>query len=478
MEAILGTRNPVKRADYTRYQSDPAAYCRDVLGVTLTPQQEQVCGALIRHKWILVPSANETGKSYIEGCLALWHYDCFDPGLTIITAPAAEQIRDTVFAEMRLMRPGHPDWYPSAMRLESSPKHWVKGYTARNATSFHGRHEGSVFVVFEEAEEIEPEFWVAADSMAHYFAAFYNPISTNAETVLREQSGKYHVVRLSALDHPNVAAGLAGDPPPFPKAITLDRVIDRLDKWATRIDADTYDPARDVQIGDRYWRPGPVAEARVLGRRPTGAVGTVWSKELTDKLLSTRHALNPAWPLVVGVDVARKGDDFTAIHIRRGLCSIHHEAHNGWNTVATEDRIKTILFHMTGNDAAAKLVTVNVDDIGVGGGVVDHLAAAGYAVNGVNVSRLASTDEYPDIRSQLWFDTADMVDQGLIDISRIPHAADELVKQLRAPGYEYDKKGRRVVDPKKKTKAAAGRSPDDADAFNLAYHTPLVVSPQ
>jgi hypothetical protein len=41
-----------------------------------------------------------------------------------------------------------------------------------------------------------------------------------------------------------------------------------------------------------------------------------------------------------------------------------------------------------------------------------------------------------------------------------------------APRYKLDSEGRRVVEPKEKTKERIKRSPDDADGFNLAYAPP------
>ena len=44
-----------------------------------------------------------------------------------------------------------------------------------------------------------------------------------------------------------------------------------------------------------------------------------------------------------------------------------------------------------------------------------------------------------------------------------------LRQQLLAPAWEVDSAGRRAVEKKDETKDKIGRSPDDADAFNLAY---------
>jgi hypothetical protein len=89
----------------------------------------------------------------------------------------------------------------------------------------------------------------------------------------------------------------------------------------------------------------------------------------------------------------------------------------------------------------------------------------------VNSSETADDQErYINRRSELWFAAADRGREGRLDLSRIDRRAyDVLVAQLTAPKYKYDSQGRRVVEPKEETKKRLQRSPDDADAFNLAY---------
>ena len=59
----------------------------------------------------------------------------------------------------------------------------------------------------------------------------------------------------------------------------------------------------------------------------------VWSEALWEIVTRlNKLEIKPHWKVQIGCDVARFGDDWTAIHVRRGGCSIHHEAHNGWST--------------------------------------------------------------------------------------------------------------------------------------------------
>jgi hypothetical protein len=45
-----------------------------------------------------------------------------------------------------------------------------------------------------------------------------------------------------------------------------------------------------------------------------------------------------------------------------------------------------------------------------------------------------------------------------------------LRQQFLAPAWDLDPAGRRLVEPKEVTREKIGRSPDDADAANLAFH--------
>jgi len=47
----------------------------------------------------------------------------------------------------------------------------------------------------------------------------------------------------------------------------------------------------------------------------------------------------------------------------------------------------------------------------------------------------------------------------------------QLMSDLSSRLYEYDSKGRRIVEPKKNFKDRYGRSPDKGDALLLCYYT-------
>ena len=91
----------------------------------------------------------------------------------------------------------------------------------------------------------------------------------------------------------------------------------------------------------------------------------------------------------------------------------------------------------------------------------------------VSASERADAEEgYPNRRSELWFGVAERAAEGRLDLSRLSAESRRLIqRQVMAPTWKLDSQGRRVVEAKAETKRRIGRSPDDADALNLAFVT-------
>jgi hypothetical protein len=358
----------------------------------------------------------------------------------------------------------------------------------------------------------------------HAWLCLFNPLNTNCQVYLEEMRCKrakldrippWHRIRISALDHPNVLAALEGKPSPFPSAVEIEQV-ERTIKTQSQLVGGVPDLTKDIQwppewaveylkkTGQkpRWYRPNGMCEITVLGRWPTSTMSSVWSDG--DWMMASREGMEPL-PIPrnylphFGIDVARYGDDNTAIHVRCGPCSLHHEEHNGWGQAATELRLKDIKegllihyrnwFNLENRDKEFPPITefeipIKIDDDGVGGGLVDSLRAEGYNVIAVNAaSRALRPSNYVNRRSELWMDLAERsrfdfdaeTGFGGVDFSRLnpedyPGWLDEARRQATTPSYKFDQRtGQRYIDPKEKMKEDLKRSPDTMDAVNLAY---------
>ena len=448
-----------------------------MLNVTWWHKQKEIAEALLQPPYrVLVKACHNVGKTYLGGGLVNWWYDVYNPGLVLTTAPTDTQVRDLLWKEVRIQRGSRGGYRgPQMARLESSKNHWAHGFTARDADGFQGRHERNMLFIFDEAVGVDAQFWEAAEGMfggdGHAWLCIFNPTDTSSQAYAEELTGNWHVMSMSMLEHPNILAEAQGLPPPYPAAIRYSRVDELISKWCTPLaagDAKPIDIEWPLRSG-QMWRPGPIAESRMLGRWPSQATYNVWS-DAAWAFIETAEYDEGDSPVQIGCDVARFGDDFTEIHVRRGPVSLHHEAHNGWSTVQTTGRLKE-LSREYGNYTGMNPhdITVNVDDDGVGGGVVDNrdeynfcpLSAASVAME---------PEKYPNRRSELWFNVANRAMENRLSLARISvDVRRELRRQAMAPIWKLDSDGRRVVEKKEETKKRLKRSPDGMDAVNLAY---------
>ncbi|NJP07992.1 MAG: hypothetical protein HC837_21410 [Chloroflexaceae bacterium] len=461
---------------YTKYQHNPLAYAHDVLGVHWWGKQQQIAEALLRppHR-VLVKASHNVGKTFLAAGLVNWWFDSYAPGIALTTAPTERQVYDLLWKEIRVQRRDRGGFSgPRMARLEHAPDHFAHGFTARNGDRFQGHHSEHMLIVFDEAVGVDPIFWETAESMfsgaGHAWLAIFNPTDMSSQAYQEELNGNWHVISMSVLEHPNILAELAGEAPPYPAAIRLERVDTLLRQWSTAVREAPR--ANDVEWppGSNQWlRPGPIAEARLLGRWPSQQSHSVWA-EAALSLAETSTLAEPDEPVQIGCDVARFGDDYTAIHVRRGGVSLHHESMHGWNTSATAGRLRQLADQWgryCGIDG--RRVQVIIDDDGVGGGVVDQ--AEGYRFTGLSgASQALDPELYPNRRSELWFTVAQRAEERALSLARLDRSTrQELRRQALAPTWRLDSRGRRVVEAKADTKKRLRRSPDDMDALNLAY---------
>lgn len=441
-------------------------------------KQAQIARLLLTPPYrVLVKACHTVGKTHLGGGLVNWWYDAFNPSIVLTTAPTERQVKDLLWKEVRRQRKGRPGLLPKAPRMESGPEHFAHGFTAKDGDSFQGHHGPHILIIFDEAVGVDPIFWETAESMfageGHAWLAIFNPTDTSSQAYLDEQMGGWHVVSMSVLEHPNIVAEAQGKPPPYPSAIRMDRVDELIRKWCRPLSPAAKPKATDVEWppgSGQYWRPGPLAESRLFGRWPSQATNNVWSDAAWTVAESVAQEEDARHKIEIGCDVARFGDDFTEIHVRRGPISLYHEAVNGWNTSQTAGRLKELAREFGPRASQIpKQVAIKIDDDGVGGGVVDK--AEGYAFIPISAaSEPLEAEKYPNRRSELWFAVAERANEGRLDLSRIPPAIRlELRRQAMAPTWKLDSQGRRVVEDKGKTKERLKRSPDGMDAVNLAY---------
>lgn len=199
---------------------------------------------------------------------------------------------------------------------------------------------------------------------------------------------------------------------------------------------------------------------RVLGEFPTADDETVIPLELMEAARFREVVTPPVYP-VWGLDVARYGDDSTALCIRKGnrLMKPIQEWH-GKDNVQVAGLIQG-LYEVTPPDERPSEILVDV--IGVGSGVVDILHHNGMPVTGINVGESPAADDlYMRLRDELWFRGRKWF-QG----RDVVFNDEATIAELAGPTYDFHMNGRMVVESKKDMKKRGVRSPNRADAFLL-----------
>lgn len=172
-----------------------------------------------------------------------------------------------------------------------------------------------------------------------------------------------------------------------------------------------------------------------------------------------------AWPLMVGVDVARFGEDATVFFPRRGLLAMQPEIIRKLSNTEVAHRLMAYI-------AERRPAYVCIDQ-GQGTGVIDMVRdlAASQPTRIVEVpfgSKALAEDRFVNRRAEMWTAIREWLRAG----GRIPEI-EALVAELTAPTYSYDAAGRIKLEAKEEVKRRlAGRSTDLADALALTFAVP------
>lgn len=171
-------------------------------------------------------------------------------------------------------------------------------------------------------------------------------------------------------------------------------------------------------------------------------------------------------PLIIGVDIARRGNDKTVFCFRRGRwCSKFIEL-KGYDSVEVADRLTALIqeYYPT---------RVFLDLGNSGAGVYDILAARGYSeiVKGVNFGGKAiKSDRYFNKRAEMYGEACRWLSSNLP--VQIPND-DDFLNELFAVRLGNDEYGRLKLEKKEIIREELGRSPDKADAFVLTFAEPV-----
>lgn len=456
-----------------RLVGHPTAFCRHVLGWDLWSKQREILESVATHKRTAVRSGNGIGKTRAAAAAALWFLAAYTRSKVITTAPIHRQVRQQLWREIHTgVRTARERGHFTSARLTSTSielddEWFAVGFTAAGPVAFQGTHAEHILFVVDEASGVEQDIVDAIEgslgSAGARLLMLGNPTAT---------SGPFFDAFNSKRDHYNLIHLAVTESPDFTDE--RDRVSDDLLRalhgraWVDEMRALW---RVDVNPDDPRWH------IRVLGNFPTRDSYGVVSLADLEEAVELEQPFNP--PVVIACDVARFGDDQTAVVERTGQRVRIAEfagrpaIWGGQDTEETADRVLAIARQARRRYEVP--MTIVIDDVGVGGGVTDKLRVAraddlrqleAHVVAYNGAAAPADPSSYPNRRSEDWFGLAESL--RTIDLD----PSDELASDLLAPRYSFDARGgyqRRKLEAKEETKKRLKRSPDLGDAVVMAF---------
>jgi hypothetical protein len=395
-----------------------------------------------------VASGHGVGKSALVAWIIYWIMSTRLNARGVVTANTGNQLETKTWPElskwhgMAINRHWF-QWTAQTFFFAQYPEDKRKNYmvnattvSEENTEAFAGLHnEGSaVFVIMDEASGISEKIYEVVDGAV-----------TDGEPFV------------FCFGNPTRPSG------PFHSAFTKDAGLYTFLKHVDSRDVRHTNKNAIEDIIRKYGIDSDVVKYRVLGQFPSRSFdGFISPADVHDATIRELTGDTGA-PLILGIDVARYGDDSTVFCYRRGrdARSLRWLRFNGMNTTqVTEIAAKEI--------AKYKPDAVIIESIGPGVGVIDQLRARNIKVIEVHPGSAADKFEvFANKRAEWW----DRMRTWLREHGCIPEDP-ELFTQLTEILYKIgEKTGKQQMEDKADMKGRGLSSPDKADALALTFAT-------
>jgi hypothetical protein len=194
-----------------------------------------------------------------------------------------------------------------------------------------------------------------------------------------------------------------------------------------------------------------------------------WSYLFTDELIkkAQERDLEPRGIKRLGVDVARGGRNYNAWVIRGDNYArvVKKDLDNDLMSVA--GKTKDIML-----DEGVSADEVYIDDVGVGGGVVDRLKEMGYKINPVKEgAKAVESEEFENLKAELYAGKQGLEAWLKSGAFLYPHKDWIELNKIR---FKKRSNGKTWIEPKSDMRKRGEESPDVADALMLTFASDAV----
>jgi phage terminase large subunit len=440
----------VQKAVIRWREGGPALFAEEVLGAEPTEQQWQASNAIVEKRRVSIRSGHGTGKSTFEAWAILWFLSCYFPAKVPATAPTSHQLEDVLWSELakwhRVMKERLPalgdqfEWSNEAFRMKSAPNEsFSVARTSRpeRPEALQGFHADHILFVIDEASGVPDNVFEVAEGALSTDGAFVimaaNPTRQSGYFFdsHHKMRGSWAALHWNGEDSPRVSK----------------EYIANMEK--------------------KYGRQSSVYKVRVLGEFVDAADGVI-SLELCEAAKNREVAVIQSAKPVWGVDVARFGDDSSALAKRNGNHQL--EPVKEWWGKDTMQTVGLIKSEWDATPVKMRPIAINVDVIGIGAGVVDRLKELGLPVVGINVAETEAVNSRSDrqfnrLRDELWWKSREWLESKDCKLCE----DEETIAELTTPTYSILSNGLIQVERKDDMKKRGVKSPNRADAWNLTF---------
>lgn len=389
---------------------------------------------------IAVASGHGAAKTAFVGWLIHWFMSCRPHPQVVCTANTETQLNTKTWRELAkwhklALNKDWFDWTATSYYLKAHPETWKANaipWSENNTEAFAGTHEENVLVVFDEASKISDKIWEVTDGV----------LTTKKNIWVVFGNGTRNVGRFYDCFHKHK------------------------DRWKTwNIDSRTCKAANKAYL-DRLvesygGEDSDQSRVRVRGLFPRTATRQLISTEAVEKCQKKEAEGWEYLPKVMGVDIARFGENSSTICIRQGRKVFPIEVLPKQDLMQTAHRVaEAIKEH--------RPLQTFVDGSGIGAGVVDRLRQLNFSVVDVNGGNSSLNPRFLNKRAEMWWECKEFIESGC----ELP-PDQKLKEELTCVEYDYTDKGRIRLDRKTDIMDKYGFSPDRADALTMTFAYPV-----
>lgn len=437
----------------------PSLFVREIYGARPDRWQDDTLQAYgAGERKISIRSCNGPGKSTILSWCAGHQLVCRFPQKTAATAPTVTQMYDAFYAECKT-------W----LKKLPPPLYALLDIKAERIELIGAREESFLSVKTAKAEQPEALQGIHSAGFVLLMVDEWSGVPDSIlEAAVGSMSGQH--VTLIGAGNPLRSVGK------FHESQTRAPGWKRFHITAVQSHDNTYPPGTYFSP-----RPGPAFiqqviedfgvdsnayRVRCLGEFPKVDFDGIIPFELVESARTRDVRMTTMAPIVWGLDVARFGDDATALCKRQGNYLL--EPIRTWHELDTMQVVGMVKHEYESCSPTQKPVEILVDVIGLGAGVVDRLRELKLPCRGINVSELPSLnpDRYVNLRTEGWF----LMKEWFAARDVVIGNDDKLQAELVAQRYKImNSNGKVLATPKADMRRDLHRSPDRADALMLTF---------